>query len=237
MSYAIDQYDHVLAADAAASARAAFIRRTYGHLAGAILAFILVEAVLLRAFSPEAILGMVSGRLSWLIVMVAFAGASYLANSWALSSQSRGMQYAGLGLYVLAEAFIFLPLIYIATTFFGMEIIAQAGILTMTMFAGLTIGAFVTRTDFSFLSTFLSIGTCVAIGVIIVAMIFGINLGLWFSAAMVVFASGSILYTTSNIMFRYRTDQYVAASLALFASVALLFWYVLQILMQLNRRS
>ena len=62
-----------------------------------------------------------------------------------------------------------------------------------------------------------------------------ISLGLWFSGAMIVFASGSILYNTSNLLHRYQPGQHVAASLALFASVALLFWYVLRFLMSFSR--
>jgi uncharacterized protein len=45
----------------------------------------------------------------------------------------------------------------------------------------------------------------------------------------------AILYSTSNIIHYYRTDQYVAASLSLFAAVALLFYYVLYILLALRR--
>ena len=59
----------------------------------------------------------------------------------------------------------------------------------------------------------------------------GVSLGLWFSVAMVVLACGIILYNTSNVLHRYNTEQYVAASLTLFASIALLFWYILQIFM------
>ena len=73
------------------------------------------------------------------------------------------------------------------------------------------------------------------LGLIVASFIFPISLGLWFSGAMVVFASGAILYNTSNLLHRYDPDQYVAAALSLFASVALLFWYVLQILMRLKR--
>ena len=40
---------------------------------------------------------------------------------------------------------------------------------------------------------------------------------------MIVLACGYILYHTSNILHQYRIGQHVAASLALFASVALLF--------------
>ena len=55
--------------------------------------------------------------------------------------------------------------------------------------------------------------------------------------AMVVLASGYILYDTSNILHHYRTNQHVAAALALFASVALLFWYVIRILIALSGRD
>ena len=75
----------------------------------------------------------------------------------------------------------------------------------------------------------------VGLGAIVCGLLFGFSLGLFFSLGMVGLAGGYILYYTSQIMFHYRTDQHVAASLSLFASVALLFYYVLRILMSLNR--
>jgi FtsH-binding integral membrane protein len=51
---------------------------------------------------------------------------------------------------------------------------------------------------------------------------------------MIAYAAGAILYNTSNVLHHYRPDQHVAASLALFASVALLFWYVLQLVIALS---
>lgn len=71
-------------------------------------------------------------------------------------------------------------------------------------------------------------------GLIVCAILFGFNLGVLFSGVMVGLAAGYILYDTSNVMHHYRTDQYVAASLALFASVALLFWYVLRLVMSFS---
>ena len=76
-----------------------------------------------------------------------------------------------------------------------------------------------------------------ALGLIAASFFLPISLGLWFSGAMVLFASGSILYNTSNLIHRYQPGEHVAASLSLFASVALLFWYVLQILMRLTSRD
>jgi FtsH-binding integral membrane protein len=140
------------------------------------------------------------------------------------------MQYIGLSVYVVAQALIMLPLLMIAN---GMEngVIAKAGLVTVAMVLGLTLIAFTTRKDFSFLGGMLKIGGMVALGVIVASFFLPITLGTWFSAAMILFASGSILYSTSNIMYHYRTTQHVAASLSLFAGVALLFWYVLRLFM------
>ncbi len=223
MSYAADYASHRIAAEAAADARATFIRRTYGHLAGAILAFTLLETALVKLVPEELILGMFASRFSWFIVLAAFMGVSFIADRWARSNTSVGMQYLGLGLYVVAEAVIFLPLLYIAANFAAPDVIPKAGILTLTIFGGLTVATLVTRSDFSYMRTILSIGSFVALGVIIVGMFMGTGLGLWFSFAMVALACGFILYETSNVLHYYRTDQYVAASLTLFASVALLF--------------
>ena len=75
----------------------------------------------------------------------------------------------------------------------------------------------------------------IAMGLIVASVFMGgLSLGIWFSGAMVLLACASILYSTSNVLRYYRTDQYVAASLTLFASVALLFWYVLQIFISLR---
>jgi FtsH-binding integral membrane protein len=38
------------------------------------------------------------------------------------------------------------------------------------------------------------------------------------------------------VLHHYRVEQHVAASLALFASVGLLFWYILQIVISLSDR-
>ena len=60
---------------------------------------------------------------------------------------------------------------------------------------------------------------------------FGFELGTWFSVAMVAFAGAAILYDTSNVLHHYPEDRYVAGALQLFASVALMFWYVLRLFM------
>ena len=104
----------------------------------------------------------------------------------------------------------------------------------MLGFAGLTAVAFTTRKDFSFLGALLRWGGIVAIVAIAAGVVFGFQMGTWFSVAMVGFAGAAILYDTSNVIHHYPEDRYVAASLQLLASVALMFWYVLRIF--LSRR-
>lgn len=223
-------------ADSDADARQTFIRRTYLHLAAAILAFVALEAVLLNTPGIENLISMMVGGMGWLITLAAFIGVSWLADKWARSDASQGMQYLGLGLYVVAESVIFLPLLYIAAFKSGdPALIPMAGVITGLLFVGLTATAFMSGVDFSFLRGALIIGGMIAMGVIVCSILFGFTLGLVFAAVMVLFAGASILYTTSNIIHHYRTDQHVAASLALFSGVMLLLWYVLRILMSARK--
>jgi FtsH-binding integral membrane protein len=234
MSYSLDYSGQRIAAEASADARAGFIRRTYGHLAGALLAFTILETLLIQLTPADLMLGLLSSQASRIILLIGFIGVSWLANYWALSGASPGLQYAGLSLYVVAEAIFFLPLMFIATKV-DVDIIPKAGVMTLAIVAGLTFTVFFTRQDFSFLRPILSIGFCLAFAFVLASWLFGFNVGNWFAFAMVALASASILYSTSNVLHRYRTDQHVAASLSLFASVVLLFWYIVQILLMSRR--
>ncbi len=236
-NYSPDYYDQdttagrgMFAIDAIAEERAAFIRKTYMHLTGAIFVFMGLEFIIFS--TPTLRNGVLSlfTASPW-IILIAFLGASWLASSLASSAKSLGTQYLGLGLYTLAEAIIFVPILFLASQMSNPTVIPIAAVITLCIFGGLTAYVLVTGADFSFLGGGLTIALLAAIGIAIGAAIFGVSLGLWFAAAMVVLMSGFILYETSNVLHQYSTDQYVSASLALFASVATLFWYVLRIVM------
>lgn len=208
-----------------------FYRKTYTHLAGAVLAFIIVESLFLQIPAITNFALSLTQGWTWLLMLGGFMLATNYAERLALRERDVKKQYLGLGIYVIAEAFIFLPLIYIAMSIAGngMGLINQAAILTLSLFIGLTAVVFMTKKDFSFMRSILTIGSFIALGLIVAGIAFGFNLGLWFSAGMIILASGSILYQTSNLIHKYQEDQYVAASLGLFASLMLLFWYILSI--------
>lgn len=229
------------AALATVDERTAFLKKTYIHLAAAVYAFVAIEYAIFQLVDVEPMVRMIgNSRFGWLLVLGAFMAVSWIADSWARSSTSKGLQYAGLSLYVFAEAVIFVPLLWMANELAmatQKPIIGTAAVITLVMFSGLTATVLLTKKDFSFLGPILGIAGFAAMGFILCSALFGFSMGLVFTVAMIVFASAYILYYTSNVLHVYRTDQYVAASLALFASVALLFWYVLQLVMSLMGRD
>lgn len=212
-------------------ARAQFILRTYLHLLGAILLFVVSEIVFFNTGVAAAVTEFALNS-SWLLILGGFMLVGWLATRTAQSSASRPMQYLALIGYVIAEALLFIPLLAIAQYRVGGGVIESAALVTLVGFAALTGVVFVTRKDFSFLGAALKWGGVVALVLIVAGVMFGFQLGTFFSVAMVGLAGGAILYDTSNILHNYPEDRYVAAALGLFASVALMFWYVLRLFMR-----
>jgi len=213
--------------------RAEFIKRTYQHVALAVLVFILFEVLFLNTpFIADFALSLTQGW-TWLLMLGGFALVTSYAESWAMKTDNIQHQYLALILFTAAEAFIFIPMLYIVLySLDAPQLLMQAGVLTLGLFGGLSLVVLLTGKDFSFLRSALMIGTIIAIAAIVGGIAFGFNLGLFFSVAMVVLAAGSILYQTSNMVHKYKTTQHVAAALGLFGALMLLFWYILSILMR-----
>jgi FtsH-binding integral membrane protein len=207
--------------------RAHFIARTYNHLLGAIVGFTLIEIYLFQTGMAETMARAMLG-VNWLLVLGGFVVVSWVASRAAHTAKSPGAQYAALSGFVVAEAIIFVPLLYIADAY-APGAIQSAATLTLAGFAGLTGIAFWTRKDFSFLGAVLRWAGILALLAIAGGVIFGFTLGMFFSLLMVALAGAAILYDTSNIIHHFPDDRYVAAALELFASVALMFWYLLRI--------
>lgn len=212
-----------------------FIVSTYKHLGVAMLAFVVLSAVLMASgFSnTTAKMLMASGnKFIWLGVMGAFMLVGWLASQLADNAENPQTQLMGLGIYALAEGLIFTPMFGIAQLV-APGAIGAAGFITLLLVGALTWTAFSSKTDFSFLGGILKVGGLVALGTIIAGAIFGFKLGIWFSGIMVLFAGACVLYDTSRIIHDYPADRPAGAALHLFASIALMLWYVLRILISL----
>ncbi len=218
--------------DLSVEARSNFIWRTYGHVAAAILLFAGIETYL---FSSGIAMPMAQSMLqmNWLLILGAFMVVGWLATHVAHSVQSKPLQYIALVGFVVAQAIIFVPMLAIAISKQPGIIESAVGV-TLLGTLGLTAVALITRKDFTFLGGILVWGGILALIGIVSAVLFGFQLGTWFSVAMIGFAGAAVLYDTSNILQHYPEDRYVGAALQLFASIALMFWYVLRLFMSRN---
>lgn len=244
------------------SDRVAFLRKTYGILGGALIAFAVLTAGMMR-FATEASLRYAAwfsgyqgeGRppTMWHAVVVGalFIGVCLFAQRLAQSQTSRGVQYLGLSMGIVAYSALLQPLLWGLIFGFGNPAMREAGVLlsgqaasilgqaiivTLAIFVGLTLTVFITRKDFSFLRGALMLGMFAMIGVGLASWAFGFSVGALYFGAGILLMSGYILYQTSAIMSAFPPSAYVAAALMLFATVATLFIYVLQLVMSLNQR-
>jgi hypothetical protein len=229
MSYTA--YQTRVAAESSTNERIDFIKQTYLHLGGAIIACVGLTTMLFNSeFGQRFAMSMAQ---NWLMVIVMFMVGGWVASKWAYSGGSAAKQYLGLGLYVVLEAFIFMPLLMVVkakAAAQGVEVsslIGSAGVITTITFGGLSLFALTSKKDFAFLGGMLRMLLFVAIGFVIASVVFGFSIGNFFAAAMVALMGGFVLYDTSNIMRRYPIGSHVAASLSLFATIATMFYYVL----------
>ena len=211
-----------------AADRSDFIWKCYAHVVGAILAFAGIEAYLFQSGIAARITAPMLSN--WWLVLGAFILAGWGASHVAHRLQSTTAQYAAFAVFIFMEALIFSPMLFIAATTQPGVIDSAAGV-TVLGSVGLIATAMITRKDFTFLRGLLVWGGILALVGIFSSMIFGFALGTWFSVAMIGFAGAAVLYDTSNILHHYPQDKHVAASMALFASIALMFWYILRLFM------
>jgi len=211
--------------------RSNFIWKCYAHVVGAILAFAAIEVYFFQTgIAARIAMPMLS---HWWMVLGAFILAGWGATHVAHRVESKNAQYAAFAGFIVMEALIFAPMLFIASVEAPGVIDSAAGV-TILGCVGLIATAMVTRKDFSFLRGLLTWAFFLALATIVGGMLFGFQLGTWFSVAMIGFAGAAVLYDTSNIMHHYPSDKYVAASMQLFASIAMMFWYILRLFMSRN---
>ena len=222
----------ILLSTATDQVRVEFYKKTYKHVAGGVLLFVVFEYLLLQSDVIVNFMMSMTQGWRWLVMLGGFMFVTNYAESTVLKTADKNKQYMAYALYVFAQAIPFVPLLYIAIYYTeSAELVEQAAIVTLALFTGISAVVMVTKKDFSFLKAGLTVGFFIAMGLIVAGSLFGFNLGLWFSVGMCVLAGGSILYQTSNLVNKYGTEDYIPASLGLFASLMLLFWYVLSIFM------
>ncbi len=225
------------AAQAPASERAVFLRKTYSLLFAGILCF---AATLWAAGNVEPVQGwamalgraIYGSRWGWLLYMGIFMGGSMAVH--AVAERRPLNMFAFFGWAFLLGLLISPIVLMIAGTANGPVLIQQASVLTAIVFGALTAIVWYTGKDFSFLRNILWFAFFGLMAIGLCGWIFGFTLGLWFSAGMVLVFGGFILYDTGQVMHRYPTTMYVSAAVVLLTDVVLLFKHLLILLSSMS---
>jgi FtsH-binding integral membrane protein len=212
-----------------AEVRTAFMGRVYARLVAGVAAFVLIELYLFTSGLAVAITEFVFST-SWLLILGGFMVVSWLANSVALRATTPGSQWGGYLLLVAANALIFAPMLVIAEVQVP-GTVAAAGQYSIAGFVILSVIAHRSARDFTWLGATLRWFGVLALVAIVIAVVTGSALGTWFSLAMIGFAGAAILYETQVILRETPPGRETVAAMALFSSLALMFWYVLRLLM------
>ena len=210
--------------------QASFLRKTYTHLFGAVLAFIGLEYVLFTSGIALTIAPILNNN--WILLIGGFTLIGFLTNYFSCQNSSIPLQYAQMALMIVMQAIIFVPILVIAVYYTDISLLINAAMISVAMFAALTAYVSYTGINFSFLGPFLLVIGLAAFIAIIGAILLEVTLGFYFAIAMVVFAAATVLYQTSNVLHEYGPGQHVMAATGLFSSVAILFYYVLATILQ-----
>lgn len=202
-----------------------FLRKTYFHLLGAVAAFVGLEFILFQTGIAQALAPVMLSN--WLIVIGGFMVLGFVTSYFTRRESSPQMQYIEMAITIALQALIFIPLLVYAVYYTDISVLSSALTVTLVIFGAMTAIVAYTGKSFSFLGPFLGVIGIAALLAIVGSVLFSVSLGFYFSLAMVVFAAGVVLYETSKVMHDYGPGQHVAAATGLFASVALLFYYVL----------
>lgn len=211
--------------------RKLFIKKTYTHLLLGIVAFFVLSFIIGNSVIGSIFAPFVLGNYFLIIaVLIVFGIIHTFLQDIMEFSNKKLFQYSAFIIYITLESILISPIIFLLK---DTLIFPIAFLMTFAIFAVITLIAFVTKKDFEFLGSFLTMGLILGLITIVLSFIFGFNLGIIFSAFMVCLASGYILYDTSKIINKYSDHQYIAAAGSLMASIILLLWYLIRILIEI----
>lgn len=221
---------HIPAVNLPEEDRVAFVIRVYQHVLAAVAAFVAIEALFFMTGIAEGIYDATGSGSRWLLMLGAFMVGQWFVSQAVTDLENPARQYAGLFGSAAIYAVLFAPfLFYVYNVKDSSGTVASAAVVTAIGFALLSFIAFTTRKDLSFMRPLVMWGFGGAMLLIVAALLFGWNLGVWFSVAMVALSGAAILYQTQNIIRNFPANAYVAAAVQLFGSVMTMFWYILRI--------
>lgn len=202
--------------------RAALVRRTYSLVFASVLvtiagaAFGLSQPRLMEAVAAHPIITM----------LCMFAPLVLAMRSRAQFPQNIGLTL----LFTFVEGVWISPVVYV----YGRTqpgVVPQAGLLTASAFAVLTLYAFLSRRDFSAWGSFFVVGLWVLIATSLLNLFFhNATASLWIAGATVIVFSGLLVFDTWRLRNVFGPDDYVQAAVTIYLDLLNMFLAVLSLL-------
>lgn len=209
--------------------RFGIFRQAFLHVTAALAVFVVLEAALLQIPGVDRLVRLMTISWNWVVVAAAFIFLSYLAGRWSRQEHTLLVQYLALALYVAAEALIFLPLVSYLNALGGPYAVPSAGVLALTVFAGLTLTVLVRGREFAPSQTALAAVLWAAVGLVACGLLFEFNGVVIVVAALSALAIAVIL-VESHRLGDFTRGQHVSAALAMLASVGIGVWSAFHLL-------
>lgn len=202
--------------------RATLVRRTYSLVFASIL--VTMAGVAFGLSQPSLLLA--SAQHPFITMIVAFAPLIMAMKSRDSAPRSIGLVF----LFNVVMGVSISPLIYI----YGRTqpgVIGQAGLLTLSSFAVLTLYAWISKRDFSAWGSFFTVGLWVLIATSLLNLFFrNTTASLWLSAGTVLVFSGLLVFDTWRIRNVYGPDDYVPAAVQIYLDLLNMFLAILNLL-------
>ncbi|PKN23774.1 MAG: hypothetical protein CVU65_13635 [Deltaproteobacteria bacterium HGW-Deltaproteobacteria-22] len=212
------------------SERGAFIAKVYNYLFGAVALMVATGFVAYKQIALESI----SRGFFWGI----FGASMLVLIAGMFSSRVKGLNLVLFGIYAILEG-VFLGVLAKMYVTAGLgSIFAQAAVLSLLVFGGLTAFVHITKKDFSFMGGFLFVMLLLLIGAGIVSFfIKSTILHLGIAVGGTAIFSMYILFDTSQVIHRIHEDEAVTGAWMLFIDLIGLFLYLLDLLTILSGRD
>jgi uncharacterized protein len=213
-----------------------FLTKTYLNLLVGIGFFSLACYLLIISGAAGYIATLFSNIWISIGLLLLFSFSSTFFIGFTSRSNNPATQYLGLIGFAILQSIFVVPVIYYASMF-GRNILPSALFFTLGFFLLMTGVVYATGVDFSFLRSFITFASIASLIVIVISVITGFNLGIFFTGFLIILSCSYILYDTSNIIRNYESHQPIPAATALLGSIIMLFVNIVQFMMQFSGRD
>lgn len=204
------------------SGRIDFIRKTYFHIFLFALSFIGLEYLLLANKLADALAASMNG----VMVVSSLALISTTATFCAHNLSSKFLQYGALILFIILKTLIFIPVLYVAEHDFGGGAVKSFALASLLSYGSLLFIIFGRSHTLSYKKKALAVSCLGVLTLVLCSLLFGANIGVYFTVFIVFFESIVIMFNADSIIYNYGEDDYVAAAMQLLFSPMLFLWYV-----------